>query len=95
MDAEVGLQRQTFADDWLVASGCNVERRLGEAVKHPEPVLVQDKPWESTYFGFYGNVLREDGRFKMWYMAFAPFASSTRRSSRLRWLSRGSPSWEA
>jgi hypothetical protein len=70
----VGLNRQVFADDWLVEAGCNVERRLGEAFTHPTAVLVQDKPWESTYFGFYGNVLYEDGIFRMWYMAFeTPF----------------------
>lgn len=39
------------------------------SVQHPEkspPVLVADQPWEWEV-GTYGNLLFEDGRYRMWY----------------------------
>ena len=42
----VGTVRQTFADDFVVASSCNLRRDLGRAIKHPDAVLKADKPWE-------------------------------------------------
>ena len=37
---------------------------------HPElvgPMLPMDKPWEQGYLMFVNNILREDGKYRLWY----------------------------
>lgn len=70
--------RQIFADDVLIASKSDVERKVHAAAKRERPVLEATEPWElgATVKGqpdrrlyIYGTVLRdaENGPFRMWY----------------------------
>jgi len=61
--------RQLFLDDSLIASRHHVVRTVHQAMKHPEPVLVGDRPWEGpivaqpvVWFSPERNI------FQMWYM---------------------------
>ena len=42
-----------------------------------EPIVVPEYPWESCGVTLYGSVLREDDRFRMWYMAMGENGSQT------------------
>ena len=58
---EVGLRKQLFVDDYVVAKRSGVVRKLGEVTKANggQPVFRDGR--------FYGTVLHDGGRFKMWY----------------------------
>lgn len=59
---------QLFLDDHLIASSEDLTRRIMPVEKHPaNPVLAGDKPWEQQRPLLYGSVLREDGKYRMWY----------------------------
>ncbi len=61
----VGLQKQLLVDDYVIAETRNVERVLGrvEKVKGGEPIFKDG--W------FYGTVLHDEGRFKLWFRKFS------------------------
>ncbi len=62
---------QLFLDDFLVDSMENLQRTIVTPEKHPaNPLIVQDKPWESRFLEIYGTVLYEEdsGRFRCWYL---------------------------
>lgn len=71
----VGLGRQTFYDDAVIArKKGSIVRIHGEVSKlnNGDPVLVADKPWETREYkggvGPYFTVIRnEAGKFMMWY----------------------------
>lgn len=66
----VTRQKQLFLDDHLVASMTNVTRRICPAEKFPgNPVLWQTEPWEDELAVLYGSVLRDEGKYRMWYKA--------------------------
>ncbi|HIE97075.1 MAG: hypothetical protein ABGZ23_17650 [Fuerstiella sp.] len=70
----VGLRRQLFVDDYVVARKENVVRELGEVTKANggRPILVADKPWETDHL-LIGSVFRDGDRFRMFYKAgYAP-----------------------
>lgn len=63
----------------------NLQRKVNPAVKHPEPILRMDAPWETEndLFG-YMNVLydEDEGIFKMWYASIyydGSFSNSTHK----------------
>lgn len=57
----VGRQKQLFVDDYVVLEKRDVERHLGAVTKvnGGEPIFTDG--W------FYGTVLHDDGKFKLWY----------------------------
>lgn len=60
--------RRTFLDAMVVEQSQGLTRVFHSAEKHsPNPVLMKDKPWEGWGPYLYGTVLREAGKFKMWY----------------------------
>lgn len=65
----VGLQKQLFVDDYIVAEMQNVTRELGKVTKANggRPILVADKPWENADLFRMGSVFRDGSRFRMWY----------------------------
>lgn len=77
--ADVGQQKQLFWDDFIISSVNNIERKIGNmervhrpSAAGPDRVLLQrDQSWESNYFGFYGSVLVQDRKWRMWYMAYS------------------------
>ena len=63
-------QAQLFLDDLLVADAHRVARVWHQPRKYPEPVLRAEQPWEYNCPVAYGTVLRRDGLFRMWYIAW-------------------------
>ena len=56
----VGLRKQLLVDDWVVAEKSGVTRELGRVEKQNG-----GKPVFEGYF--YGTVLHDEGKFKLWY----------------------------
>ena len=65
----VGLRKQLFVDDRLIATMSNLTRELGQVTKANKgtPLLVADKPWEKVSLLRFGSVLLDGDRFRMWY----------------------------
>jgi len=68
----IGLHKQLLVDDHVFAEKKNLRRVLGKVTKANggRPIVVADKPWESGrwgLFGFYGTVLHDGEKFRMWY----------------------------
>ena len=66
---KIGKRKQLFVDDYIVAETSNVARRLGTVTKEAQPLMVPNEREYPLYFGVYSTVLRDDGKFKMWYLA--------------------------
>jgi len=66
----LGAKRELFLDDVLIASSRNVTRRIHPAEKHHgNPLLRATEPWEGDTAIVYGSVLRDGGKYRMWYYA--------------------------
>lgn len=60
-----------FVDDREIQSYTNLLRVLNKPRKHPEPVIVADKPWEGERAQAWGSIIQEpDGLLRAWYFAF-------------------------
>jgi hypothetical protein len=59
-EVKVGLHKQLLVDDWVVAEKRGLVRELGTVVKQNG-----GKPIFEGHF--YGTVLHDEGKFKMWY----------------------------
>lgn len=60
-----------FVDDEEIASSEGLLRVVNRPRKHPDPVLVADKPWEGERAQAWGSVILDpDGLLRMWYFAF-------------------------
>jgi hypothetical protein len=59
--APVGLQKQLFVDDFIIAEMRHVKRQLGTVHKanYGQPILSDCR--------LYGTVLYDEGRFKLWF----------------------------
>lgn len=68
---QFGDRKQLLVDDHVIAGKHLLARRLGRPVKANggRPVIVDDTPWEDFGVPIVGSVLREDGRFRIWYRA--------------------------
>ncbi len=56
-----------FIDDRWIARTYGLHRRIGQARKHPaNPLITADRPWEGG-LKLYGTVLKDNGRYRMWY----------------------------
>ncbi len=70
MNPNVYRQKNLFIDDSLVIESRGLKRTTNQAIKHPEPILVPDAPWDSKDVFHNGrNVLYDarDRKFRMWY----------------------------
>ena len=59
-EVKVGLRKQLLVDDWMVAEKHGLVRELGTVTKQNA-----GKPIFEGYF--YGTVLHDEGKFKMWH----------------------------
>src|SRR5688572_2860788 len=57
----VGLRKQLFVDDLVVAEKSGLRRELGRVTKANGGKPIFTDGW------FYGTVLHDRGRFKLWY----------------------------
>jgi len=60
---------QLLFDEYFLERAEGVRLCMNAPVQHPEPVLAPDRPWEALGIAGYNTVLREDGRFRLWYGA--------------------------
>jgi hypothetical protein len=61
-------KHQLLLDDFLIASRQNLVRTVHPAEKHSgNPLLRATEPWEGETATVYGSVLRDGGRYRMWY----------------------------
>jgi hypothetical protein len=67
---QVGKRRILLDTRSVTATDGGITRRFWPAEKHPGPVLSGDRPWERFGVSIFGNVLRDQDRFRMWYMAW-------------------------
>ena len=67
----IGVRKQLFVDDHIVARKVNLTRRQGVVEKEngARPIMEPNEREYTLYFGVYSTVLRDDDRFKMWYLA--------------------------
>src|SRR6266404_1962613 len=64
----IGQEKELFLDDHLIASMQRVHRAVQPAQKSAaNPVLWPHEKWEPEMATIYGSVLRDEGKFKMWY----------------------------
>ncbi len=68
---EIGTDRWLLYDDYLFESSDGFEPTVTEAVRHPEPVLVPEMPWEHARVWWHNSVLADDGVIKLYYCALA------------------------
>ncbi|MFH1742615.1 MAG: hypothetical protein ABIH23_26725, partial [bacterium] len=69
-DAAIDLDKtkQLFLDDFLIASMDNITREIHPIQKYSgNPVLWPSKEWEGKVALLYGSVLRDEGKYRMWY----------------------------
>jgi hypothetical protein len=86
---EVSHKRQLFLDDYLIASMSNVKREIHPAEKHPaNPLLWPEKPWEGKTAVVYGSVIRDGGKYRMWYQS-EPGVSYAESDDGIRWTRPG------
>lgn len=57
----IGLEKQLLVDDYLLAEMSNADFELGTVTKANEGRPIFTEGW------FYGTVLHDEGRFKMWF----------------------------
>ena len=69
---DIGQQKQLLVDDHVIAHMENVTRQLGRVTKENDGQPVLTEGW------FYGTVLQDEGKFKMWYCAEKPGGSEYR-----------------
>jgi hypothetical protein len=59
--ATIGRRKQLFVDDFIIAEASGVTRELGRVTKANDGKPIFTDGW------FYGTVLHDGGRFKLWY----------------------------
>ena len=83
---EVGVQKQLFLDDYLVASSTNVFRHIHQAEKSKNnPVIRQTESWEDPFNILYGSVIRDGEKYKAWYLS-GPGVSYAESDDGIRWV---------
>lgn len=65
----VGLNKQLLVDAYAVELLDGVDFVLNRAEKYQggEPLITADQPWEEAETWLLGSVLRDGGRFRLWY----------------------------
>src|SRR6266513_966370 len=86
-DSPIALdsRKQLFLDDYLIASMTRVRRTVEQAQKFSgNPVLWPSDTWEPPKAIVYGSVLRDEGKFKMWYLS-GPGVGYAASDDGIRW----------
>ncbi len=67
----------------------DIEFRQGEVLKHPEPVIVPEYPWEDINTYLYGSVLKKGPLYRMWYQSYVDgygfFVNYARSTDGIQW----------
>ena len=75
---DVGSEKQLFLDDKWFFDQRGMKLTVNPPMK-TERVMVAEKPWEASRIGG-GNVIEDEGIYKMWYTADAPGNTPHQRS---------------
>ncbi|MGH7871176.1 MAG: hypothetical protein ACREQO_03035 [Candidatus Binatia bacterium] len=67
-----------------IASSEAVEFKQGEAVKHGQPLIVPELPWEGVLAYLYGSVVKTT-LYRMWYQANGDYVAYARSRDGLVW----------
>lgn len=67
----VGAQRQLLFDDELTDLRQGFTPIMNAAVRHNQPLLLPEKPWERTAIWRWLSVMEDDGVYRMWYDAYS------------------------
>ncbi len=83
-----GLRKQLLVDDYLIAEKLNVTRELGSVTKANDgkPLIVADQPWENADLFRLGSVIRDGGKFRMWYLMNDSHFGYAESEDGLRWV---------
>ncbi len=84
----VGFRKQLLADDYVLAVKLNVTRELGQVTKANDgkPIIVEDKPWENCDIFRLGSVIRDGGKFRMWYQMSDAYIGYAESEDGLHWI---------
>ena len=85
---EVGLRKQLLVDDHVIARRSGLTRFLNQARKENDgrPVVSPDRPWEDKWhFGYYLTAYHVDGKFRLWYDAWAAAVGYAESADGLHW----------
>ncbi len=74
---EVGLEKQLFVDDLLIAEKKNITLVMNPPAKTGERCIVPDRPWENFMMGL-GQVIEDQDCYKMWYEALSIYGAKVR-----------------
>lgn len=68
----VGLRKQLLVDGYVISQTANVQREVAQLTKAngAKPLIVADKPWENEFIGSSLHVIRDEGKFRMWYGSY-------------------------
>ena len=73
-----------FPHSRAIASMQGVELRQGAIIKHPQPVIVPEHPWEGVLTYVYGSVIKTT-IYRMWYQAHGIYVAYARSRDGIRW----------
>lgn len=68
--SHVGRESYAFLDPRGILDFQRVVRRFHRAEKHPDPLVVQEHPWEKGGVQVRQGVQYRDGLFRMWYQTY-------------------------
>src|ERR1043166_7260872 len=70
-------RKQLFLDNYLIASLTRVKRTVESARKFQgNPLLWPAEKWEEPRALLYGSIIRDGGKFRMWYLSGHSVASA-------------------
>jgi hypothetical protein len=65
----IGNEEQLFLDDYLIMNSSNIGWHIQPAQKYSgNPVLCPTEPWENKSMSIYGSIIRDNGKYKIWYL---------------------------
>jgi len=62
-----------------------LELKQGEVVKHGNPLIVPQYPWEGILTYLYGSILQKGKIYRMWYQAHGIYVSYARSRDGIHW----------
>ena len=67
---KIGKSKQLFIDKKFMEKSEGIDLSMNLPVQHPDPVVIEDRPWEGKGVSDYNTVFQEkDGSYRMWYGA--------------------------
>jgi hypothetical protein len=73
-----------FPHSSAIASMEELELKQGEIIKHGDPVIVPEHPWEGVLTYLYGSVIKTK-IYRMWYQAHGIHVAYARSRDGIHW----------